>query len=73
MHKLAGIDAVRERFGLVMAREPEMKTETDFRQPEPEIKRPQLSQEELMKTIIGVLKMVMHHWKRGRNGKISHL
>ena len=49
LHKLAGIDAVRERFGLVMAREPEMKTETDFRQPEPEIKRPQLSQEELMK------------------------
>lgn len=34
LHKLAGIDAVREQFGLAIAREPEMRAETDFRLPE---------------------------------------
>lgn len=50
LHKLAGIDAVRERFdGLAMAREPEMKADTDFRQPEMEHVKPELSREELLK------------------------
>ena len=49
LHKLAGIDAVRERFGLEMAREPEIKAEADFRQPEMEHVKPELSREELLK------------------------
>lgn len=36
LHKLAGIDAVRERFGLAMVQETEIETEVDFRQPEME-------------------------------------
>lgn len=49
LHKLAGLDAVRERFGLAISQETEMKAETDFRQPEMEHVKPELSREELLK------------------------
>lgn len=49
LHKLAGIDAVRERFGLAMVQETEIETEADFRQPEMEHVKPELSREELLK------------------------
>ena len=49
LHKLAGIDAVRERFGLAMVQETEIETEVDFRQPEMEHIKPELSREELLK------------------------
>ncbi|SSY70681.1 LPD7 domain-containing protein [Alysiella crassa] len=50
LHKLAGIDAVRERFdGLAMAQESEIEADTDFRQPEMEHVKPELSREELLK------------------------
>lgn len=42
LHKLAGIGAVREQFG--------MKVERDFRQPEMEHVKPELSREELLKS-----------------------
>ena len=49
LHKLAGINAVRERFGLAMVQEAEIETEVDFRQPEMEHIKPELSREELLK------------------------
>ena len=49
LHKLAGIEAVRERFGLTIAQETKIETEADFRQPEMEHVKPELSREELLK------------------------
>ncbi|WP_155238061.1 LPD7 domain-containing protein, partial [Kingella kingae] len=51
LHKLAGIEAVRERFGLEMVREPEIEAETDFRQPENPNLEPDEPEQEMHNTI----------------------